>query len=109
MQDRIRKMADRKPAVFDRAKSFLCRIQKLSYVRSKIRLFIFCWVSRMPAVRTTRNINTVLTQLRLELFRVQLVYNCTAWMSTQSIFICYSTGVATMLCIVLPVLPAVRV
>ena len=43
----------------------------------------------------------VLTQLRLELFRVHLLlYNCTGWMSSQSICIRCSTGVATVLCVV---------
>ena len=42
----------------------------------------------------------VLTQLPLELFRVHLLLcNCTGWMSSQSICIRCSTGVATVLCV----------
>ena len=87
MRDRKQKMSDRKSAVFDRAKSFLFRKQKLSYVRSKNRLGFSCGVSGMPTVGIIRNLNIrVLTQLRLELLRVQLLlYNSTGWISTQSI------------------------
>ena len=59
---------------------------------------VFCGVSGMPAVGIIRNLNIrVLTQLRLELFRVRLLlYNCTGWMPTQSICTsCCSPGVAT--------------
>ena len=45
-------------------------------MRSKIGLFFFCGVSGMSAVGIINNFNIrVLTQLRLELFRV--LYNCT--------------------------------
>ena len=56
----------------------------------------------MPAVGIIGSLNIrVLTQLRLELFRVQLLlYN---WMSTQSICTCCSAGVA-----IYCALPAVR-
>ena len=55
----------------------------------------------MSGVGIIGNLNIrVLTQLRPELFRVQLLlYNCTGWMSTQSICTCCSTGVATILCV----------
>ena len=106
MRDRKRKMPDRKSAVFDRAKSFSFRKQKLSYVRSKNQLGFSCGVSGMPTVGIIRNLNIhVLTQLRLELFRVQLLVfnwtNCTGWMSSQSICTksCCSTGGATVLCV----------
>ena len=91
MRDRKRKMLDWKSSVFEREKSFSFRKQKLSYVRSKNRLGFSCGVSGMPTVGIIRNLNIrVLTQLRLELFRVQLLlYNCT----------CCSTGVATILCV----------
>ena len=48
MRDRKRKIPDRKSAVFDLAKSFSFREQKLSYVRSKNRLGFTCRVSCMP-------------------------------------------------------------
>ena len=104
MRDRKRKMPDQKSAVFDRTKSFSFRKQKLSYVsvRLKNRLGFSCGVSGMPTVGITRNLNIlVLTQRRLELFRVDLLllYNCTGWMSTQSTCPCCSTGVATILCV----------
>ena len=101
MRDRKRKILDRKSTVFDRAKLFSFREQTPSYVRSKSRLGFSCGVSGMPAVGIIRNLNIrVLTQLRLELFRVQLLlYNCTGWISTQSICTCCSTGVATILCV----------
>ena len=54
----------------------------------------------MPAVGIIGNLNIrVLTQLRLELFRVQLLlYNSTGWMSTRSIICtCCSTGEATII------------
>ena len=59
----------------------------------------------MPTVGIIRNLNIrVSTQLRLDLFRLQLLlYSCTGWVSTQSICTCCSTGVATNC-----VLPAVR-
>ena len=47
-RDRKRKIADRKSAVFDLAKSFSFREQKLSCVRSKNRLGFSCEVSGMP-------------------------------------------------------------
>ena len=48
MRDRKRKIPDRKSAVFDLAKSFSFREQKLSCVRSKNRLGFSCEVSGMP-------------------------------------------------------------
>ena len=74
-------------------KAILCEIEN--------RLGFSCGVSGMLAVGTIRNLNIrVLTQLRLELFRIQLLlYNCTSWMSTQSICPCCSTGVTTILCV----------
>ena len=64
MRDRKRKMPDRKSPVFDRLKSFSFRKQKLSYVRSKIRLGFSCGVSGMLAVGIIGNSNIrVLTQL----------------------------------------------
>ena len=74
---------------YNRAKPLSSRKQKLSYVRSKIRLGFNCGVSCMPAVGIIGSLNIrVLTQLRLELFKVQLLlYSCTGWMSTQSICI----------------------
>ena len=50
MRDRKRKIPDRKSAVFDLAKSFSFREQKLSCVRSKNRLGFSCGVSGMPTV-----------------------------------------------------------
>ena len=101
MRDRKRKISDRKSTVFGRAIFFSFREQKLSYVRSKSRLGFSCGVSGMPAVGIIRNLNLrVLTQLRLELLRAQLLlYNCTGWISTQSICTCCRTGVATILCV----------
>ena len=48
MRDRKRTIPDQKSAVFDLAKSFSFREQKLSYVRSKNRLGFSCGVSGMP-------------------------------------------------------------
>ena len=55
-------------------------------------------MSSVPTVGITRNLNIfVLTQLRLELFRIQLLNNCTCWKSTQRIRTCWSTGVAAVM------------
>ena len=54
----------------------------------------------MSTVGIIRNLKIcVLTQLRPELLRVHLLllYNCTDWMSIQSICPSYSTGVVTIL------------
>ena len=48
MRDRKRIIPDRKSAVFDLAKSFSFREQKLSYVRSKNRLDFNWGVNGMP-------------------------------------------------------------
>ena len=56
MRDRKRKIPDRKSAVFDLAKSFSFREQKLSCVRSKNRLGFSCGVSGMPTVGIIRNL-----------------------------------------------------
>ena len=48
MRDRKRKIPDRKSAVFDLAKLFSFREQKLSYVRSKNGLGFSWGVSGMP-------------------------------------------------------------
>ena len=64
-----------KSAVFDRAKSFSFRKRKVSYVRPKIRLGLNCGASGMPGGwgSIIGNLNLRgLTQVRLELFRVQL-------------------------------------
>ena len=81
--DRERKLPDQTLAVFDLAKSF--SIRKQSYLmgdRKSFWVFIYA-MSIVPTVGITRNLNIhVLTQLRPELFRIQLLYNCTAWKST---------------------------